>query len=221
VPAIETLSAPLPYSDELPAPREMKAERDQLDTAHLHLTTHVSKEWAATGEAARLRVEHLVLEITNKSERPVAYRIETHVPDTGRCKRKGAIAQNAIALKPGESMQRTECMWSKGMGLGIKKVEVLELSDLGYFYVSRLIPGQVLLDERSTAGHEPPGKLKPCSFVPWREIRTAADVSGGVTWADVIDFYARHNCDEYSFFSSYRRWQSPGSLPAQPATAAP
>jgi len=34
----------------------------------------------------------------------------------------------------------------------------------------------------------------------------------------VIDFYARHNCDEYSFFRGYRRWTAPGSLPAR-ATA--
>ena len=37
-------------------------------------------------------------------------------------------------------------------------------------------------------------------------------------WADVIDFYARHNCDEYSFFRGYRRWTAAGALPAR-ATA--
>jgi hypothetical protein len=216
VPPVEVMQAPLPYFEELSAPREMKAEKDQFDTPHLHLATRVSKEWAATGDAARLRVEHLVLAITNKSERPIAYRVETHLPDTARCKRKGALAQNAIALRPGETIQRTECMWGKGMSLQLTKIEVLELPDLGYFYVSRLIPGQVLLDERPTAGHEPPAKLKPCAFVPWREIRAAAGPVGGVGWADVLDFYARHSCEEYSFFSSYRRWQGPGQLPAQP-----
>jgi hypothetical protein len=215
------LATPLVYADELPSPKTLKADKDQLDTPHLHISTQVSKEWSMTGAAQRMRVEHMMLSITNKSDRPVAYRVETSVPDNARCKNKGAIAQNAMALRPNETIHRSECLWAKGSTLQIKSVEVMELPDIGYFYVSRLIPTQALLDERTTTGHEPPAKLKPCAFVPWREIRTSAEQKGGVTWADLIDFYARHDCDEYTFYSSYRRWLKPGTLPSREGAAAP
>jgi hypothetical protein len=220
-PTIEALAAPLTYSEELSSPRAMKPDKDQVDTPHLHIVTHVDKEWSQTGSAQRLRVEHMLLSITNKSDRPVAYHVETHMNDAGRCKNKAALAQNAVALKPGETVQRTECMWGKGLSMDIRKIEVLELTDLGYFYTSRLLPQQVLLDERSAAGHLPPDKLKQCSFVPWRDIKSAAEVKGGVQWADVLDFYARHNCDEYSFYPAYRRWTAPGDLPAAPTAVNP
>jgi hypothetical protein len=220
-PNIDQLALPLPYSDELSAPRIMKADKDQLDTPHLHLATHVTKEWASTGTAANLRVEHLMLTITNKSDRPVAYRVETKFGDSARCKNKAAIQHNAVALKPGESITRSECMWAKNMSLEVDRIETIELTDLGYFYASRLVPQQALLGDRVTQGHVPPNKLPLCSFVPWREIRASSESKGGVDWADVLDFYARHNCDEYTFFANYRRWTAPGSLPAQPTAAAP
>ena len=220
-PAVEAIAAPLAYSAELSAPHTMKVDKDQLDTPHLHLATAITKEWSTTGAAQRLRVEHVMLSITNKSTKPIAYRVETKLPDAARCKNKAALAQNAVALKPGETIERSECMWGKGMSLEVQKIEVLELTDLGYFYASRLTPSQVLLDERSTAGHTPPEKLKPCAFVPWREIRAAAAIKDGVDWADVLDFYARHNCDEYSFATTYRRWTAPGDLPVKPSAATP
>ena len=109
-----------------------------------------------------------------------------------------------------------------GSTLEVRGVEVMELSDLGFFYVSRLIPSHILLEERSALGHETPLKLKACSFVPWREIRTAADVKEGpLAWADVVDFYARHNCDEYTIYPTYRRWTTTGTLPAQAAQDLP
>ncbi|MEO6952445.1 MAG: hypothetical protein ABI321_11575 [Polyangia bacterium] len=221
VPTLESLQQPLPYFEELSAPKKMKAARDQLDTAHLHLATRAKKEWSVTDSAQRMRVEQVMLTITNKSEHPIAYRVETHVDDAGRCRSKGVLVQNAIALLPGESVERSECLYFKGSSLEIRAIEVLELPGLGYFYTSRLQPNQVLLDDRTSAGHEPPLKMKTCQIVPWREIRSASEAPNGVRWADVMDFYARHNCDEYSFFSTYRRWTQPASLPARPQEQAP
>ncbi len=220
VPTVAAMAAPLAYFDELPEPRSLKVEKDAVETPHLRIASRVSKEWSMTGDAQRMRVEHILLSITNKTDRPLAYRVDTWMPDSAHCKSKGTLAQNALALKPGETVQRTECLWSKGSTLEIRAVQTMELSDLGYYYVSRLIPTQALLDERYSAGHSPPDKLKPCVFVPWREIRTASEGKNGVRWSDVIDFYGRHNCDEYSFYAAYRRWTAAGHLPAQAAAAA-
>jgi hypothetical protein len=220
-PSSDALAQPLVYANELAAPHVLKADRDQLDTPHLHLATHVRKEWAMSGSAARMRVEHMLLTITNKSAHTIAYRVETHLANETPCRSKGAIAQNAIALKPGETIERSECLWSPRETLEVRGVEVLELPDIGYYYVSRLLPYQALLDERSTQGHEPPNKIKTCTYVPWREIHAASETKDGVSWADVVDFYARHNCDEYSFFTTYRRWTTSGTLPAQATAATP
>jgi hypothetical protein len=220
-PTNEALAQPLVYANELAAPRTLKTDHDQLDTPHLHLATHVRKEWAMSGSAARMRVEHILLSITNKSAHPIAYRVETHLPNELPCRSKGAIAHDAIALKPGETIERSECLWSPGATLEVRSIEVLELPDLGYYYVSRLLPFEALLDERSTQGHEPPNKIKTCTYVPWREIHAASETKDGVTWADVVDFYARHNCDEYNFFTTYRRWKTSGTLPAQATAATP
>lgn len=213
--AIADVAAPLPYFDELDAPRKLKPEKDSLETAHLRITTKVQKEWATQGSGQGFRFEHAFVEITNKSDKHIAYRVSTRVEQPDRCKSKGAVKHNAIALAPGQTVRRTECLWRKDLGLMVNRIEVLELSPLGYYYVSRLLPAQVLLDERTAAGHETP-KGKQCLFVPWREISSMAGERS--SWADVMDFYARHNCDEYAFYKGYHRWSEPGSLPSYAAS---
>ena len=211
-PPTAELARPFVYSQELEQPRRLKPDTKSaapIETAHLRITPKVVKAWAATSEGAGFRYEHTVLEITNKSPKFIAYRVTTGVDHPERCSSKGAIPHNAVALKPGETVQRTECLWRPNSVIDVKAVEVVEVPELSYYYVSRLTPSQLALDERSSEGHEIP-KAKACPFVPWREIK-----SSGAEWADVIDFYGRHNCDEYSFFAGSRRWTAPGNLPAK------
>ncbi len=212
-PSIDELSRPLVYGDELAAPRRLRGKGDKTATAHLSVATKVVKEWASTSTGERFRFEHLVLTITNLTNRPLAYRVQTSVDHPEHCGSKGSLAHNAIALGAGETVERTECLWHPGDMLNVNKVETLTLTPLGYRYVSRLVPTQVLLDERTATGHEAPPGVKPCQFVPWREIQSAVK-TGGIGWADVMDFYARHNCDEYSFWEGYHRWKKPGTLPS-------
>jgi hypothetical protein len=210
----DQLAQPLPYAVELSQPRTLKVQKDTVETPHLRVSTHVRNEWAATASGQRFRFDHIILSITNKTERPVAYRVATRIDHPERCRSQGAMAHNALALGPGETTERTECLYHQGTQLVIDKIEVIELPDLGYFYVSRLLPVQIGLDERTAAGHRPPPPAKECAFVPWRDIQASSEAAH-TGWADVIDFYARHNCDEYSYFRGYRRWTSTGSLPAR------
>ena len=220
VPAVtpEELAQPLAYADELAQPRTMKVKKDTLETAHLRLDTRVRNEWAETASGQRFRFEHIILTITNRTNRPLAYRVASRVDHPEHCRSQGAMAHNAIALRGGESTERTECLFHDGAQLTIDKIEVVALPALGFFYVSRLQPVQIGLDERTAAGHRVPAPAKECAFVPWREI-DASTKSAHTGWADVIDFYARHNCDEYSFFRGYRRWTTPGTLPARAETS--
>jgi hypothetical protein len=206
------LSQPLAYADELEAPRKLKPDRDKLETSTLKLTTHTIKEWAMTAGGQGFKFEHVILEITNKTDKPLAYRIETAVPNPDKCKSKGSIPHNAVALAPLETVKRSECLWAPNTWLLVRKIETMPLSELGYQYVSRLPPVQILLDERTAAGHTPPKGAKACAFVPWRDIQVS-----GQTWGDVVDFYARHNCEVYSVDRGYKRWTAPRSLPWKPA----
>ena len=222
VPAVEpeVLAQPLPFAVELTTPHHLKNEHDVLETPHLRLATHLAKEWASTDGGQRFRYEHIVLSITNRTERPLAYLVETRVNHPELCRDQGAIAHNALALKPGETVERTECLWHRDTALTVRRIAVFELPMLSYYYVSRLNPAQLqlMIDARTAAGHRAPPSTKLCEFVPWRDIEaSAAEAHTG--WADVIDFYARHNCDEYSYWRGYRRWTSPGKLPARPPTA--
>ncbi len=220
-PSDEELRQSFRYSEEIPvrAPHRMKAEKDTYETPHLRLSTHMVKEWALSSSGQGFRFEHTVLDITNYSDHPVAYRVETSVDHPEKCHSKGAIGQNAIALLPGETISRTECLWHTGAEVTLQRVEVLEVPRLGYYYASRLTPSQVLGDTRTSAGHQPPAKAgKPCTFVPWREIEQGV-LAGKLEWADVMDFYSRHNCDEYSFWIGYKRSIEPRDVPASPMEA--
>lgn len=205
-PTLDQLAAPLPRSVELDLPRTL-APGQSIETPHLEIKVEVAKEWSGAGGSG-YRFEHLVLSIANRGQTPLAYRVDTAVPDPSRCRKKGAIAQNAIALEPGEHIRRTECVLHPGVSVTVTHVETIELLPLEYDYVTRLLPDQLGLDGRTAEGHVP-AKGRPCQFVPWRDIQ-----SGGAGWADVIDFYARHNCDEYTIYGGYRLRTEAGPLPA-------
>ena len=128
---------------------------------------------------------------------------------SGRGKSQAAIPHNAVALLPGEKAERTECLYHAGMPLTVLRAETITMPALGYYYVSRLLPSQLGLDGRTSAGHFSPKESRACNFVPWHDIER-----GGAGWADVVDFYARHNCDEYSFYRDYRFRSEVGPLPA-------
>ena len=211
-PALSDLAAPLKHADELDAPRTLSPGQS-LETAHLAIRLEVAKEWSGAG-GHEFRYEHLVLSIANRSPSAIAYRVATAVSDPERCRTKGAIAQNAVALGPGETIRRSECLFRRGERVTVTHVETIELLPLEFRYISRLSPEQLGLDPRTSEGHVPP-KGKPCQFVPWREIE-----AGGASWADVIDFYARHNCDEYTVYGSYRARTEAGPLPALERLAA-
>jgi hypothetical protein len=185
----------------------------KLETRTLRLRALSRKMWVG-GEGRRFRSNHLLLQVKNKTKRHVAYRVVTAA--RGACGAKAVLAQNAIALRPGGSVERSECLGGRRARLRILSVEVLELTPLGYHYVSRLDPRVLQLPPRIGAGHEP-GELPLCRVLPWQAIKREL-TEGDTKWHDVVDFYSRHNCDEYSFFPGYR-WAPGGpaeKLPLRP-----
>jgi hypothetical protein len=213
-PTPEGMAAVFPYFDELATPRVLRMG-GVIKTPHLLLSLIVRHEMGAI-EGQSFRADHLVLEITNHGGYPVAYRVTTRVPDAARCEAKGVIPHNAIALNPRETVRRTECILQKTASLEVARIEVIVIPDLSRIYVSRLSPELILYDGRASAGHViPRGNACPQTF-SWREVRDGAE-RGQIAWRDIIDFYARHNCDEYAFFPGYRyRTDVTAQLPARP-----
>jgi hypothetical protein len=184
-----------------------------LETTHLKLDLTSEKIWVGE-EGQGYRTEHLVLQITNRTDLHLAYRVITEV--SGRCGGKGIVNHNAIALKPRETISRTECLQNGAGPVVVKRVEVLEISPLGYYYVSQLDPSRLRYDRRTSEGHQGPPGLSLCRLLPWRLIENQLS-RGEARWYDVVDFYSRHSCDEYTYFAGYR-WleKDPKLLPVKP-----
>jgi hypothetical protein len=200
-PSYEDLQQANPYFDELQGKQHLRIKAP-IETRHLRITLEVSKQTTII-ESHSLSTDHLVLRIENLTPIFLAYRIQTSVADKHKCVMKAELPHNAIALEPHQTTLRTECLFRKDAQIDITRIEVIELSALSAYYVSRVPPNSTLYDPRTAAGHTPPrGVLCPQTF-SWREIKEGIDKKE-LGWRDVIDFYARHNCTEYSFFKSYR-----------------
>ena|GEM_PF-720815 len=198
-----------------PRRREFKGKKSvkagqELQTESLQLVAEVRSLWVG-GEGKGMKAEHLILRLTNKTTKHLAYRVLTRMGK--KCRGHGFLRHNAIALEPGETIERAECILSRGTRIVITSVEVMDLAPVGYHYVSRLDPLRLGYVRRIAAAHKL-GKLRQCKFFPWRIVERALQ-SKLVHWYDIIDFYSRHNCDEYSFYPDYR-WQKAGQkkLPA-------
>jgi hypothetical protein len=215
VPSPGELSAIFPYFDERPAKPRLRVG-STIRSAHLRLSLVLRREEGAVEGQQSFRADHLVLEIENRTARPLAYRVTTRVVEAGRCEAKGVIEHNAVALRPRQTIARTECLFQKSASVDLVAVEVMEIPLLSYEYLSRLTPALVLYDARTAAGHTV-GKGGPCpQTLSWREVRDGA-ARGDVEWRDIIDFYARHSCAEYAFYPGYRyRRDAAAPLPARP-----
>jgi len=198
---VRALLAPHRYLPEFRGSHKLTRRRPTLKTDHLEISVRSERIWVGAMEAG-FRADHQVLRIENRSDKHLAYAVETKLTDAKGCKGKGDMPHNALAVKPREAIERTECLFSKWNELRVVRVNVLEITPLGYYYVSRLSPMQLGLDPRTGGGHTVPSGAQVCQHVP-REVRDGL-MSGTLRWEDVMDFYARHNCDEYWFFERYR-----------------
>jgi len=195
---LATLKQPNAHRTEFTGAQRLSVGR-RLSTTSLSMQAVKKRLWIGE-EGQSLRAPHLVLRITNSTDRHLAFRVKTKAD--AACRNKGVLPHNALALAPGQRVSRTECMLRSAKSVVVENVEVLELTPLGFHYVSRLDPERLHLDARATEGHDFAGQ-KACRLLPWRAIRAGLE-RGTTQWVDVIDFYSRHNCDEYTFSVDYR-----------------
>jgi hypothetical protein len=131
----------------------------------------------------------------------------------GRCEVRGARTHNAMALMPDERAEVVVC--AGGGGIQIDRLEVLEITELGYRYVSQIPPAAVGHDGTTTGSHRPDSPSTPCTQLDTGLLSTSIR-EGKARWVDVIDFFSRHNCHRHALPETYRLAERP--LPALPAT---
>ena len=214
-PSWDEITQPNAYFDELKAKQRLRIKAP-IETRHLRVSLEISKAVSIL-EGQTIAADHLVLRIENRTPMYLAYRIETNVVDKRRCANKGEMPHNAMAIGPNQTILRTECLYRKEETVDVTRIEVVEMPALSAYYVSRLPPNATLYDPRTFAGHVGFHGRDVCQQTfSWREFKEGLDEKQ-FGWRDIIDFYARHNCNEYSFFKTYRfRTDSNSPLPARP-----
>jgi hypothetical protein len=207
-PGADELEQLFPYDVAEPH-RVLTAFGPALETRDLAIALRVDRPPTGGGD-------QLVLHIENKTDRHVAYHVDTRPSvDPHACVDKIDIPHDAMALAPHEAIDRTECGLRPGAptAVFVDRVETLVVPALSYHYVSRLFPPHIGLDSRATRGHVPP-KGAICSDIPEQAIRRGLE-KGEVSWRDVVDFYARESCAKFIFPVGYRAFTRAGerSLP--------
>jgi hypothetical protein len=212
----------LPFAYDLSEPHQtVSVGGVPFETRDLILAARVDRV-AARFANGSMTSDHLILRIENKTDHPIAYRVDTKPSvDPRLCMEKGDLVHNAVALGPHEVAERTECPTRNGAitSVVVLRIETLAIPTLSYYYVSRLYPAHVGLDPRTARGHRAP-KGSICADIPEQAIRRATE-KGEASWRDVIDFYARQNCEKYMFPAGYRAFTRPHEqvLPVAPAAS--
>jgi hypothetical protein len=163
----------------------------------------------------------MVLTIENTSDAYLAYRVVSRPSQGTRpCHDKLDLAHNAIALAPGEKIRRSECIYRSGYRLFVNRVETAVLPKLSYYYVSSLPPSALSLDLLSSRGHRPIGGRQLCRVFQSAALEEAVR-TGQTTWRDLVDFYARHACQTFTFPPGYTAFSRDGERPLPAVAAGP
>lgn len=143
---------------------------------------------------------HSVAIVKNTGATPLAYRIVLEPLTSGRCEVKGTRGHNAVALMPGEEAEVVVCAGSSG--ISVRALEVMEVSPVGFYYLSMLPPQALGEAPLRSNSHVPPRGAVQCGNVPARRISRALR-ENRLAWRDVVDFYSRHNCHRLQIHDGY------------------
>ncbi len=199
-PTVAALAEPNVYALELDAPTVLAPGRS-WKSPHLSITAVVEKVMYQQ-HGASVSSSHTIARIENVSSTPVAYLARLSSAERGRCEVRGSRMHNAIALRAGEIADVVVC--AGGGAIRLDRVEVLELGEYGHRLVSQLPPRALGADEVTANAHRPVPPVVRCSST---DVATTVQLlrEAAASWADVVDFYARHDCRRFAFVQGYRR----------------
>jgi hypothetical protein len=182
-------------------PRTIAPGEPAIEAAGLRITAGVADD-----DGGR---KLLTLTIENLVDSDLAYHVVTDPrPSSASCAQRSILSYNATVVHRGGKEVRSECGYRNGMSLRIERIETVELVPLMALYVSRLPPAALGADARLTRGHHPdlPSGWTVCTTVASQSVRTEIE-QGEIAWRDLVDFYARHRCETYSFPEGYRAFE--------------
>jgi hypothetical protein len=212
---VQELAQPNPYFLELGEPITLAAGRTWSSPRVRIKVRHDKVEIVQRG--AKVSSVHAVARVENVSARPIAYGLHLR-GEAGRCEVRGAREHNAVTLRAGEAADIVVCAGRDAVV--VERLEVLEVTELGHHYLSQLSPLALGHDGITAAAHAPRVPVTAC---PELHAKTLAGYlqAGTAAWADVVDFYSRHDCHRLQFFPGYRRAEAALSgLPAIPPSPA-
>lgn len=210
---VEQLAEPNAYFDEVREPVTLAPGRT-WSSPRLRIKARLDKVGYAQ-RGATVSSVHVVARVHNVSDRPIAYSLRMRGV-AGKCEVRGAREHNAVALRPDESADIVVCAGRDE--IRIERLEVLEVTELGYVYLSQVSPLALGHDATTAAAHRPVVPVAPCVDLDAKSL--AAQLQAGTaTWADVVDFYSRHDCHRLQFFPGYRRAEQ--ALPSLPVVPPP
>lgn len=195
-PSVEEMSRKLPYRvDE--GRQVLEVGQPPIESAGLRL------------EAKRIG-DRLVLDVSNRTKSTLAYRVVTAPsPRVSACNTVAPLPFNAMVIAKGEHQPRVECAYRSGMVIVVSRVESMEVPALSAWYLHQVPPEHVGIEHRIARGHEMPRGAERCILVASQALRSGLE-SGEIGWRDLVDFYARHRCQTYSFPASYRALTADG-----------
>ena len=158
----------------------------------------------------RTKSEHTLVDVQNVGEVPLGYFLDVRARE-GECQVRALTRFDAMALLPGEKGEISICSGSHDVE--IRDLRIMELTELGALWVSKIPALAVGYDPVIARSHSPGAGIEMCAELPAIEFASRIK-AGELAWEDIIDFYSRHDCEHYRFWSGYERIVEPlASLP--------
>jgi hypothetical protein len=149
----------------------------------------------------RTKNTHTLALVRNVGNKPLAYFLQMR-SRAGDCSMRALTHYDAMVLMPDEQAEISVCAGSHEVE--ITELRVLEVTDIGAMWVSKLPPQAVGHDDVSGRSHSPGSGIDVCSELPALEFSMKLE-SNEAEWEDIVDFYSRHDCDHYRWWPEYKR----------------
>ena len=149
----------------------------------------------------RTKNTHTLAMVKNVGDKPLAYFLQMR-SRAGDCQLRALTRYDAMVLTPNEEAEISVC--SGAHEVEITELRVLEVTELGAVWISKLPPQAVGHDDLSGRSHFPGSGIDVCSEMPALDFATKIQ-SGQAEWEDIVDFYSRHDCEHYRWWVGYKR----------------
>ena len=158
--------------------------------------------------------QHTMLEVTNTTDRPLAYRLIVRKAEIGDCRSPVVFNYDAMVIDAGAKTEVSVC--SGRQSAEIIDLRTLSLTEVGARWIRQIPPLAVGNEPMAAKSHEVAEDIEECHEDTTEIARMMAE--NLVKWEDVIDFYSRHDCQHYAWASEYRLAKAPlEALPVLPS----